>query len=534
MNGTHPLSRCALILPLGTWVALACYLALVIPFLGYVPIWDSMDYLDNYLFLPRSSLSLQDFFYTPLGHPAFGYYWPFWIGQWLFPNQLLLVQAINLLIGSLGIVAFGGIATAVFRSQASRLEIGLLTVAFAVHPIYIAYALNMLMDYGVIAYFLAILWLLYANRLKSAALMGIMLLFCKETGILFFTLLVVFYLSGAIRAYTWKRSWPLAVPYAAFAVFWGYRKSMGADFSPWAKNWIHESIWHLYVPNPFSMDLWMAFLGPFVLEFQWIFTAVIAIGLIAGACARRPAALKDAGLLGWFQKIKLPLRSFGFLLLGTLYIVSREVPFTNQRYFLPLYPLVLLCFFAALVQLRLRGSLRTAVMAGAVVLLAACNFRTLDPVSKAITGTLRFGRHDLLSIASVRPDFGDLNRDELIYNLEHLEFAFLMDKALEKIKPTAQTPLVLEGDAWLLLDRIDAHTYHRTESLPPAAIKVNQMSVDGIAGRREKLATIDLLELPYFRNAQNEAKLAPFYNVKDRLIFSTDGYEISVLEMTRK
>jgi hypothetical protein len=341
----HPFSRTARSLPFGTWIALACYLALVIPFLGYVPLWDAMDYLDDYLFRPRSGLTLQDFFYTQLGHPSFGYYWPFWIGQWLFPNQLLAAQCINVLIGSLGIVAFGGIATSVFRAQASRLEIGLLTVAFAVHPVYVAYALNMLMDYGLTAYFLATLWLLYANRLKSAALVGIMLIFCKETGVLFFTLIVAFYLTGAVRAYTWKSLWPLAISYAAFAAFLGYRKLIGAAFSPWAQGWIHDSIWHLYIPNPFSVDLRMACLGPFVLEFQWIFTAVIVAGLITGAWASRLGGAESTGILGRLQKIQLPLRSFAFLLVGALYIVSRSVPFTNQRYFLPLYPLVLLCFF---------------------------------------------------------------------------------------------------------------------------------------------------------------------------------------------
>jgi hypothetical protein len=45
---------------------------------------------------------------------------------------------------------------------------------------------------------------------------------------------------------------------------------------------------------------------------------------------------------------------------------------------------------------------------------------------------------------------------------------------------------------------------------------------------------LDLVELPTFHNARDEAMLAPFYDLKRRLVFSNHGYAIAVLEMTRK
>jgi hypothetical protein len=517
------------VFPAGTWIGLALYFAITISYFSYVPIWDAMDYLESYLFWPRDSLSLNDFFYSENGHPSFGYYWPFWIGQKLFPDQLVVVQVINLMIGALAIVAFGRLAALVFKEAGGRLEIGLLTIAFAISPVVLAYAINMTMDSGVIAYFLATLWLLHAGRLGWSAVTALLLIFCKEAGILFYTLVVVVY----VALWTdWKRPgrlWPLLIPFAGFAGFLWYRWSIHQAFSPWAQAaFVHGIPWQMYIPNPWTITVVKAGIGPFVLEFQWIFTVFIVAGLVAGLAAAWPVGTKVRERL---PKFNLTLRYFAALILGVFYVVSRTVPFDNQRYFLPLYPLVLLCFFAALVQLRFSPQARAVFLAAMVAVLLIANFRTIDPLSKRITGTFLFGSHSMLGIATMF-DSNDTNKDVLVYNLEHTQLAYLLDDVFATIKPTSQTSIVVDSDAWRLYERIDAQTFRRTTKHGTGTTQLKHLKPDEFLALPNRPREIYLLELPTFHNEWNEAKLAPFYEIKRRLTFSRHGYSLSVAEMT--
>jgi hypothetical protein len=519
----------------GIWMGLAAYYAIAIPHFNYVPLWDSLENLEEYLFLPRQHLSIDNLLLMHNGHPALGYFWPFWIGQALFPCQMLAVHIINLLIGSLAIVSFGKIAGHAFQGMARQREIALLTIAFAVQPVFVAYALNMTPDYGILAYFLATLWLLYSDRLYWAALTGFLLLFSKEIGVPTYMLLVVFYLSGALRKYRWRDLWPLALPFLAFGLFCFYQRFNNRAIFPWLGHFLpSETIWDLYLPNPFKGDFAMACLGPFVLEFQWIFTLFILAGLFYGLIFNRLPSARTAHAISWLRRINLPLRCFIFLLLGCLYIDSRTVIFTNQRYFIALYPLVLLAFFSAIIQLKIKGQSRTFLLTGSAVLLFCCNFGTLDPLSRKITGTFSFGSHRLLSIATVRPDFGGLNRDEMVYNLEHTYLSTLLDMAFAEIKPTNQTTLVLPGDCWWIMSRLDSTTFHRTESRTPPFIKPLRLDPADVASFEDKPETIFEVELPYLDNQKEFSILDPFYQLKERHIFSKDGYELQVLEMIKK
>jgi hypothetical protein len=514
------------------WIAVAVYCAIVIPYFRYVPIWDAFDYLEAYLFLPRDHLSWEGFLYTENGHPSFGYYWPFWIGQTLFPDQLLVVQILNLLIGCLAVIAFGRLAAHLFRGAAGRLEIGLLTMAFAVSPVFVAYAVNMTMDSGVVAYFLVTLWLLYAGRFGWAAVAALLLIFCKEAGILFYTLIVLAFVPRALDRYRWTQLWPVALPFAGFILFLLGRWFVGKPYSPWAKgNLGITTDPPNYVPNPFSHEVRMALAGPFVLQFDWILTVFIIAGMGAALFALRSTG--ESGVRGWLRKFSSPIWVMIFLLVGILYVVTRTVPFLNQRYFLPLYPLVLLCFFAALIQLRIPLLLRAGGIALVVILFFGSNFRTLDPVSRQLCGTFPFGTHAILDIEELhRP--GSTNKDAMVYNLEHTEMCVLLDQAFAAIKPTSQTVLVRDLDSWRLWERLDARTFHRTVSHLPPVLPVTHFTPQDILAMKSRPEDLYLVELPYFHNATNEALLLPFYTVKRRLTFTDHGYAISVLEMTRK
>jgi hypothetical protein len=514
----------------GVLVAIAAYLVLVISHFNYVPLWDSMENLEEYLFHPREHLTFDNLLLMHNGHPSLGYFLPFWVAQRWFPTDLLAVHLINTLIGCLAIFSFHGIVRRAFPVGVSPLEKALLTLAFAVQPVVVAYALNMSPDYGVLAYFLATFWMLFAQRTGLAAMSGVLLVFSKEIGIVSYSLLVVVYLSGALGGWRWSRLPPLLFPFLCFGLFAWYQRVHQRHLFPWADNFLKgQSNWNVYFPNPLKADFKMACLGPFVFEFQWIFFLVIVAGLAWGLLSGT-----KPGPFARFGKLHVSFCTFLVLVLGILYVDSRTVIFTNQRYFIVLYPLVLLCFYAAMLQLGLTPSSRRLVLAVTVLLLFACNFRTLDPVSRAVAGTFPFGNHRLLDIASIRPDLGDLNRDEMVYNLEHTHLSTLLDRAFETIRPSNDTVLVIPGDSWWLLSRLDARTFHRTESRRPPYIQPAIKSPNEIVGAGIKPAKIFVMELPYFHNTQTLALLSPFYQTTARQVFEEDGYQIEVVEMDRR
>jgi hypothetical protein len=521
------------------WIALICFYAMVIPQIDYVPIWDSMGFLDRYLFLSRDHFSFSTFWFTNSGHMSLGYYWPFWIGQLLFPGQILIVHIINLLIGTLAIIAFEKTVTNVFHVSASRLEITLITIAFSVHPVFIAYTINISPDYGVLTYFLCTLWLLYSRRFGWAAITGIFLTFSKEIGIAAYLCLVICFLLMVKEKYNWKTLWLLVIPIMVFLTYCIYQWIHHQPIAPYipllkATEGIEIS-WKNYIPNPFTIFVKMVGLSIFVLNFQWIFTIIILIGLSWGILAKWYSVNDKVNIYKLLQGITVPFRFFILLLLGCFYIVSRSFPYTNQRWLLVLYPLFLLSFFSAIIQLNLKKTIRTTLLMSSVFLFLFCNFRTLDPISKKIFGTFAFGTHPMLKMTSITNENIHYGQDQLEYNLEHRYIPYLLDMAMAEIQPNNQTTIVMGGN-WYLINRLNPKNYHSTASVKPPFIKpivlnayfgdINQNTLD--------VDKIYAVLLPFFDNSSMVNTLNTWFQLKKRHKFVKDGYELEVLEMTKK
>jgi len=514
--------------------ALFAFYSLTLQHFDYVPIWDSLENLHEYLFLPRSSLSFSDLLFMHNGHPSLGYFWPFWIGQWIFPSEMIVVHSINLAIGSLAIISFSRIATLAFKQDARTFEVGLLTIAFAVHPLVTTYALNNSPDYGILAYFLASLWLLYSGRLGMVAISGTLLIFSKEIGVALYLLLVVFYLSGSVRRYISRSIWPLGIPILVFAAFCAYQLANGSLVFPWLGHYqLKESLWSRFIPNPFQIDFKLACLSIFVLNFQWIFTILIVSGFVYAMRGEAASGSVWHRISIKFQAINLPLRSFTFLTICTLYLESRNFPYINQRYLLVLYPLLLLTSFAVLIKLPIANTIRALLLCGMIALFLLCNFRTLDPVSKVLVGIFPFGTHPALKLAELRPECCCYARDQSVYNLEHINLARLLDLAFEKIRPTSLTNIVITNKYWYVATQLNSETFHRTVSRKLPLIMPHYITVENLISEPIKPKIIFLLLIPHCDMRQEIAELERYYELKERSLITSDGYQMEVLEMSK-
>ena len=93
-------------------------------------------------------------------------------------------------------------------------------------------------------------------------------------------------------------------------------------------------------------------------------------------------------------------------------------------------PLLLGVWYVAVVRLHLRPGVRRAVLGTYAALLAVSAMRTVDPVSRWLWGTFRFGSHQMLDMTSLTGECCGTGRDQLAYSLEFTRFHDLTDSVV--------------------------------------------------------------------------------------------------------
>src|SRR5262249_29824387 len=151
--------------------------------------------------------------------------------------------------------------------------------------------------------------------------------------------------------------------------------------------------------GPYGPSIW-------ILSFSWILTGIVFIALFRLLVSSRARIA-----LGSAPTKKTVLFLF-LVLVFAAYALTRYETFANPRYFLAIAPLLILNSLVALRVLSAWASVRQAVLAGTFVLLLASNFRTLDPVSRAVWGTFSFGRHAMLRLTSWTGECCGYGRDQ--------------------------------------------------------------------------------------------------------------------------
>jgi hypothetical protein len=313
--------------------------------------------------------------------------------------------------------------------------------------------------------------------------------------------------------------WPIAAPLVLFGAYAAYRVvthmaapgASGTARVPVRANvlWGSDSAQLLVdmflrlEADPFAAS---ALALVFVVGFLWVPSAIVAVDGIVGAVrgVRRLAARAVPGA-------STELVTFVAAMTGTLaWALTRYETFSNARYYLPVYPLVLIVACCALVRLGVPRRAREGAIALIVVLLAASTTRTVDPVSRWLWGTFPFGDRALLHVTSITGECCGYGRDQLAYNLEFTAFAAVQDELYARIRPTDKTVFVMHDYADLYtVGALDARTrrrtLRRTDIVRPAVVKASLAAV----AAQMRLAddwTAWFLEFP---NMDHSAYVAP-------------------------
>jgi len=528
------------------WDALAAalpFLALCAMHLGYQPIWDGQIYWECVLDAERVTLSPTA--YNCASHPTMAYLWPLGVLLHLTARRYAVVIAFNALLGVLALRAFATLAARALPGPERRLERALLTACVGLCPVITSGALQLTPDYGMTVFALCALAAMAQGELRAAAAWGVAATLSKEPGVLVYTLGAGAYALthvlrprgdrasklAALRAHAVL----LAPPALAVAGVVALRAGAG-EGAFWRGAGSETPLWRQLASFSLLDDVLPATLAMvFVANFMWAPTLLALAGAARGGASSaarwvfgEPSARPPSGeARGWPFAL--------WTLLGCALALTRFRTYLNVRYFMPLFPLLILAAGRGAGAVGLGAEGRVAVAAGLALALGASNFDTHDPLSRSMFGVFRFGDHAMLKVTSLTRECCGHGRDQLVYNLQFTRLQALLDEALPRALAEPGRGVAVNRLAdWYLINHLDRET-HRPA--PPSARTEHPVvwtwsSLSNNPGRPRALAYIATPNMP-----DEEAELAllrRLYDVGPPQVVARGGYALTWYALTAR
>jgi len=434
--------------------------------------------------------------------------------------------------------AIADMAARLLRGERRALDLLLVTGSAMYCPVIVASIVQLTPDFGVLVFLTLASRAFMRERLITAIGWGIMAALSKESGALLFVVeAAVYYVVFTLRAprlLTDKlqavyRQLPLVI-----VTLVGFATVVAFVASPGSKGlWRQADI--LGVARQFSTISFMDNLLPaslatiFVLNCMWIPTALLLLyfgyWLVRNMVLHLPRCRAREPALEYVVAV--------FVL--ELFLLTRFRTFTNVRYYLPLFPWIILLAARGMLDMRFPRLLRLLSQAGMFVALGWSNFRSFDPVSADVFGTMRFGEHRLFRITSLTGECCGLGRDQLVYNLEFAEIDYLLRRVLPFVLAAKDHAIAMHPEAdWKLFDSVNPRTLRRAD---PAvgSFKVPYTHTWAVGAAPVKPEKIYYIAMPNMPDSNEFIRYFAWYSFDWRKRrFEHNGYRIDVHELTRK
>ena len=488
-------------------------------YLSHVPVWDAAEYYLTCL-VPAAEGSFSFARLNCSGHPSAAYILPFALIERFFPGRVELINLLNSLLAFAAIGLFVASANRLKEGGLSRLDQIGLAALLAVNPFLHANTLHFSIDIGIYFFFSLLLYSVLSGRVWLAALSGVGLSFSKETGILIFLLTMGYWLwiwRGQLKNEKPLRLVMGGVP-LVFVIFAAITLLGGEGFV-----WLKKSGGHVEQSGnvflkalQFLDDTSLAYFNSiFVINFNWLFTLVTLVAVFR---------VKN--------KVTQQAAIFFFLL---AVVLTRYKTFNNTRYFLSLYPLMILNFSLALSDLVAEFKLRRAVYALMVALTGISCFLTVDPLARLVFDTFSTGQRRLLAMTSFTGECCGYGRDQLTYNYEFTRLGELQDQLYARLKVTNETVIAQhEILNWRVNAPVDPITLRRSFK-PTATITPKYRSPQQVYA--ELPSAFTYLLSPTIPERAHRAEYAPLlekYRVTGEDTISESGYELRYVTFQRK
>lgn len=395
---------------------LAAHLALLSFFFDYVPLWDSKSYIETCL-QPAIAKPFNLLNFDCSNHGTLIYSLWMTAGQWLFFGSNLAYHLSSYLLILPSIVGFYFLLQRSTQYEFSKV-LGLLLFSF--NPVIISNTINTSPDFAVLCFGIGVVLGLLAQSFWAVMLFGFGMCFSKESGVATYGLFLFLFAILNRDKISLKRTLLVVLPFLVYAFYiWFKINHTGKEILFDKKQ--PTDLFKMFFNT--SADSISALYGIFVVNFQWVTSAVIAgVGLPILIFM----AVKKRG--SWNKEKAFVILSF----LISAYGLTRYPHYLNIRYYMIVFPLMILTFIFCIDKLSPR--LRVLILILITSATFASNFKTIDFVSKNIFGTFKFGDHKLLKMTSITGECCGFGRDQLIYNLEHTQIHYLYSRFAKDIR----------------------------------------------------------------------------------------------------
>lgn len=524
------------------------YILLIYRYSGFVPLWDSFEYVNTHMYKAViSQFSLLNFNFAE--HVSFAWTlltsWP----QYLSFGNMTLLHFTVAFFTVLSIISFYGILKHLFSGNKHNIEVNLLTFLYAFYPPFVANALQYSPDYGVLVFYTIFLYFLITKHKKLTILSGLCLVFTKETGIVLY-IISIFILHlftifeqrlnrKNIQNFIWNFS-AYILPFL-FYVFFQFIKVLNfrQEVLPWYLDPMSGKLQMPLFPAsvvqkiPFSY-----FLGIFVINFNWILSTFLIIGLVLSLFHFFSQNSMKSGKTWGINK---SISYLYIVFLSATAIFSLYKIFTNLRYFLPLYVFMIILFYFGLKSVFRKRRIVIFILSIIVIVFFISCFRTVDPVSRKIYGTFKFGNHDILDMTSITGECCGYGRDQLVYNLEYTHLHYLLNDLLHNIRPPNEDAFAYNLHAGPFLFPVwDKSNFSRTVShknVHPVYI------INWYSYLYNKPKIIYYIEMPntdntnylqWYETRMYSPTLKLHYALVKEMSFDDDGYALKVYKLKYK
>lgn len=342
-------------------LVLFAYAIFIILFSWYVPLWDSWAYLGIWL-SQAINQPFNLFNFDAFGHPTLLYHFLLAIPQYLDRENLYLLFLTIIFLTIFMAYAFYRIAKRMFPEKSLQNELIGLTYIFVFMPIIVANAINHSPDYGKMAFILILIWSLWDKRKLLAFFSALMLAFSKEQGVamLLGTIAVAIYFDLKSRKQmTFPDIKKAFFSYAVYTVpvfIWVFYLLLKHVRTNSPIIW-EESMLLLDPRSYTSIPRTLSYLaGIFIINFHWILTLFAAVGVLVILRLKIINSIKAYH----FNAFAAQFISSIFIVSFVILTMVRHI--TRLRFFLPLYPLLLLLFYLGLITVFPKDSIRRIVL----------------------------------------------------------------------------------------------------------------------------------------------------------------------------
>lgn len=512
------------------------FLFIIKDHLTFAPIWDGGYYFNCVIGVVSAPFILEN--YNCSGHPSFLYTFLLSLGQYLDKGSIVYLHLTNISLFIISTIFFYSLLTLFSVDKARRVEKILMGCCFAVYPFFTANIVNVSPDIGVLVFSILVLWAFLYKKVLWAAILGWFLVFSKESGLVIYVYLVIFY--WLFIVFSWQpikinrnkikigQIALLLAPLIAFII-------LAVSMRTYLSNHIGFSDLFDNLLGGFSLankQYQANFILVLVLGFNWIMSVIILAGIVV-SLAR---FFKQSRKISWKDSYTAERKRSLYILavfLATMFTLTLYKIYINVRYYMLLYPLLFLLFYNLLPVVVRNRYVRVGILGVYCFLLLLSNYLMLDPVSRMIFGTFKFGNRDILKMTSYTGEPDGYGKDQLIYNLQYTNFQYATNEIFLSLKPTNNNVFVVHEQVnWNFIDALDSRTYKRTyrersKKIIPVIVETEQF-LKGL-NRPQK---IYFIEYPNFENSADLVRLSKEYDVVEVRRLGREEYFIPVYEMT--